>query len=640
MCGIAGSIWTSPKLAINPDILRKMMTALRHRGPDDEGELFQDCTLHNGNGSTPGVALGFRRLSIIDLQTGNQPLGNEDGSIQVIFNGEIYNFVELRNRLKRAGHQFRTQSDTETIVHLYEEKGTDCFEQLNGMFSIAIWDQRKQQLILARDRFGQKPLFYRHENGRLIFASELKSILAVPGIPRQVDPHAVDLYLTYQYVPHPHCILEGISKLPPGHFAVYENDQLHIQSYWQLPGKREVSWDPQEAQQRVIDLLRSSVQLRMQSDVPLGAFLSGGIDSSLLVALMQQESSAPVKTFAIGFPVAEYDETNYARQVADHLGTEHHEFQVKPDAVEILPKLVWHFDEPMSDSSAIPTWYVAQQTRQHVTVALSGDGGDELFAGYPRYQAVRLAGWFDRAQPVKRLAAAKFWQKLPGSTRYKSRARRWKRFVEPLNKDPIDRYLEWISIFTESQRLALYNDEFYKQLRDADSGWFLQSVWQRYQQRDPVTAISLTDLSTYLPCDLMTKVDIATMAHSLECRQPFLDYRLVEFAASLPIDLKLRLKQSKLLLQKAFSELLPAQIWTRKKMGFGVPLDHWFRNELKPLTQDVLLHPEARCLEFFQASTIQQLVQQHETGQQDHSQRLWSLLFFEMWMREWLSNNN
>lgn len=638
MCGITGSIWTTPKLAIDQEILGNMMATLKHRGPDDNGQLLQDCTLQEGSGSTPGVALGFRRLSIIDLQGGNQPLGNEDGSIQVVFNGEIYNFVELRNRLKRSGHQFQTQSDTETIVHLYEEEGTDCFKHLNGMFSIAIWDQRQRKLILARDRFGQKPLFYRQENDRLIFASELKSILAVPGVPRQVDPHAVDLYLTYQYVPHPHCILEGISKLPPGHFAVYSNGQLQVNSYWELPGNREVNWEPQEAQQRLVDLLKSSVQLRMQSDVPLGAFLSGGIDSSLLVALMQQESSTPVKTFSIGFPVREYDESNYARQVAEHLGTDHHEFQVKPDAVDILPKLVWHYDEPMSDSSAIPTWYVAQQTRQHVTVALSGDGGDELFAGYPRYQAVRLAGWFDRVQPMKRLAAAKLWQKLPGATRYKSRVRRWKRFSEPLNKDPIDRYLEWITIFSESQRLSLYNDSFYQQLRDADSGWFLQSIWQQYQQRDPVSAISLTDLSTYLPCDLMTKVDIATMAHSLECRQPFLDYRLVEFAASLPIELKLSLKQSKILLQKAFSDLLPRQIWTRKKMGFGVPLDHWFRNELKPMTQDVLLDPNARCHDFFSSTSIQELAKQHETSQQDHSQRLWSLLFFEMWMREWLPN--
>ncbi|MFP6620200.1 MAG: asparagine synthase (glutamine-hydrolyzing) [Pirellulaceae bacterium] len=636
MCGIAGSVWTRPELAISQDVLGKMMTSLRHRGPDDHGTYLQDVQLEPASGSEPGVALGFRRLAIIDLQTGNQPLANEDGSIQVIFNGEIYNFQELRNRLKRLGHEFRTESDTETIVHLYEEEGTSCFQQLNGMFSLAIWDQRQRKLILARDRFGQKPLFYRQQNGRLTFASELKGILEVPGTPRTINPHAIDLYLTYQYIPHPHSIFEGISKLPPGHYAVYEDDQLQVQPYWQLPGQREASWDPEEAQQRTVDLLRDSVRMRMQSDVPLGAFLSGGVDSSLIVALMQQESSNPVKTFSIGFPVREYDETNYARQVAEHLGTDHHEFRVEPDAVDILPQLVWHYDEPFADSSAIPTWYVAQQTRQHVTVALSGDGGDELFAGYPRYQAVRLAGWFDRMQPVKHLAAAKFWQRLPGSNRYKSYARRWKRFAKPLHESPINRYLEWISIFGDSQRLELYNDNFYQQLRDADSGWFLQSVWQQYERRDAITAISLTDLSTYLPCDLMTKVDIATMAHSLECRQPFLDYRLVEFAASLPIKMKLGLKTSKLLLQKAFADQLPNQIWKRKKMGFGVPLDQWFRNELKPLTHDVLLDPQARCHEFFQPETIQQLVQQHESGQQDHSQRLWAVLFLEMWMREWL----
>jgi asparagine synthase (glutamine-hydrolysing) len=636
MCGIAGSVWTRPELAIGQDVLAKMIASLRHRGPDDHGTYLQDIQLKPSSGSEPGVALGFRRLAIIDLQTGNQPLGNEDGSIQVIFNGEIYNFRELRNRLKRLGHEFRTESDTETIVHLYEEEGTDCFQQLNGMFSLAIWDQRQRKLILARDRFGQKPLFYRQQNGRLTFASELKGILEVPGTPRTINPHAIDLYLTYQYIPHPHSIFEGISKLPPGHYAVYEDDQLQVHPYWQLAGQREASWDPAEAQQRTVDLLSDSVRMRMQSDVPLGAFLSGGVDSSLIVALMQQESSNPVKTFSIGFPVREYDETSYARQVAAHLGTDHHEFKVEPDAVEILPQLAWHYDEPFADSSAIPTWYVAQQTRQHVTVTLSGDGGDELFAGYPRYQAVRLAGWFDRMQPVKRLAGAKFWQRIPGSNRYKSYARRWKRFAKPLHESPIDRYLEWISIFGESQRLELYNDTFYKQLRDADSGWFLQSVWQQYERRDAISAISLTDLSTYLPCDLMTKVDIATMAHSLECRQPFLDYRLVEFAASLPIKMKLGIKKSKLLLQKAFADRLPDQIWNRKKMGFGVPLDHWFRNELKPLTHDVLLAPQARCHEFFQPEAIQELVQQHESRQRDHSQRLWAILFLEMWMREWL----
>ena len=378
----------------------------------------------------------------------------------------------------------------------------------------------------------------------------------------------------------------------------------------------------------------------MQSDVPLGAFLSGGIDSSLIVALMQQESSSPVKTFSIGFPVAEYDETSYARQVAEHLGTDHHEFQVKPDAVEILPQLVWHYDEPLADSSAIPTWYVAQQTRQHVTVALSGDGGDELFAGYPRYQAVRLAGWFDRLPPAKWLFGARFWQNLPGSTRTKSRIHLWKRFVSPLKEKPVNRYLEWIAIFAQSQRQALYTDDFSKQLGDANAGSFLQSVWQQYQDRDPVTAISLADLSTYLACDLMPKVDIATMAHSLECRQPFLDYRLVEFAATLPINLKMRFKRSKLLLHKAFAERLPPQIWKRKKMGFGVPLDHWFRNELKSMTHDVLLDSQARCLDFFQPNALKKLVQQHEAGKHNHSQRLWSLLFLEMWMRQWLPNDN
>jgi asparagine synthase (glutamine-hydrolysing) len=635
MCGITGAIWTDPKLAIEPPVLERMIEVLRHRGPDDGGQYRSEYRLRPPYEAAPGVALGFRRLAIIDLEGGAQPMSNEDGSVWVVFNGEIYNFQALRHRLEGAGHRFRTRSDTEAIVHLYEDEGVDCFRHLNGMFAIAIWDARHRRLVLGRDRLGQKPLVYRLESQRLLFASELKSLLEVPGVPRDIDPAAVDEYLTYQYIPHPNTIFRGIRKLPPGHCATFQDGSFKIQPYWQpdLNHQREIS--ESQAAEELREILSSSVQLRMQSDVPLGAFLSGGIDSSLIVALMQQHASQPVATFTIGFPVAEYDETKYARQVAEHLGTDHHEFQVTPDGVEILPQLVWHFDEPFADSSAIPTWYVSQLTRRHVTVALTGDGGDELFAGYPRYRAVAMGAWMDRLTPLRRMLGARFWQSLPAASRQKSLIRQLKRFSEALSASPQRRYLEWIAIFGEARRAALYSDDFLAQLPDSDPFAFLESAWSRAAGRDAVTAVSLADLLTYLPCDLMTKVDIASMAHGLECRQPMLDYRFVELAASLPMRLKYRPLRPKRILRRAFGDLLPQEIWTRKKMGFGVPLDHWFRDELKDLTHDLLLDATARSRGFFRAEAVANLVQQHENHTFDHSYRLWALVIFEMWLRRW-----
>ncbi|MEO8499248.1 MAG: asparagine synthase (glutamine-hydrolyzing), partial [Planctomycetota bacterium] len=493
-------------------------------------------------------------------------MSNEDGTVWVVFNGEVYNFPALRRRLEGAGHTFRTNSDTETIVHLFEDEGLDFVQHLNGMFAIAIWDSNQRRLVLARDRIGQKPLVYRHEPGRLLFASELKSLLQVADFPRDLDAGAIDEYLTYQYVPHPKTIFTGTRKLPPGHLAVYQDDKLSVQTYWQPDLNHEIQVKASVAAERLVELMTSSVEMRMQSDVPLGAFLSGGVDSSLIVALMQQRSQQPIKTFTIGFPIAEYDETSYARQVANHLGTEHEELQVTPDGVSILPKLVWNYDEPFGDSSAIPTWYVSEMTRRQVTVALSGDGGDELFAGYPRYKAVWLASQCDRLGPIRSFLAAPAWQKLPGS-RQKSFVRRFKRFSEFLGKTPQRRYLEWIAIFNESRRATLYRDDFVERLPDSDPFRFLGNAWARAGSRDVVTGASLADLTTYLPCDLNTKVDIASMAHGLEVRQPFLDYRVVEYAASLPLSLKFRRGQGKLLLRRAFGHLLPRAIWQRRKMG-------------------------------------------------------------------------
>jgi asparagine synthase (glutamine-hydrolysing) len=580
--------------------------------------------------------LGHRRLSIIDLSCGRQPLANEDGSVWVVLNGEIYNFRQLRRDLEQRGHRFRTNTDTEVLVHLYEEEGPGMLHRVGGMFAFAIWDARRGRLLLARDRLGKKPLVYRHEPGRLTFASELKSLLQVPGAPREIDPRALDEYLTYQYVPHPLTIFRGYAKLPPGNYAVYENDRLEVRPYWEPDFNVEEKLPEAEYVRQLRELMTDAVETRLQSDVPLGAFLSGGIDSTIVVGLMSRLMREPVRTFSIGFPVGEFDETSYARLAAERFGTIHQEFQVRPDAMEILPRLVWHYDEPFADSSAVPTWYVSQLTRQAVTVALSGDGGDELFIGYPRYLAVWLAGLFDRMPgPLRRLMAGRYWQRMPSGVRQKSLRRQWKRFVEMLDMPPDRRYLEWIAIFNHARRAQLYNEEFSRTLPESDPLEFLQSALARANRRDPLTAFSLADLVTYLPCDLMTKVDIASMAHGLECRAPFLDHRVVELAARMPVGLKFRRGRGKRILRRAFADLLPEEIQRRPKMGFGVPLDHWFRNELRDYTRDVLF--DRRTIErgFFRPQAVAQLWEEQQQGRFNHGYRLWALLILELWQREW-----
>ncbi len=635
MCGITGAVWTDPQRAIGPETLERMTDVLRHRGPDDVGQWRSEYRLQAPNEAMPGVALGFRRLAIIDLPGGHQPLSNEDGTVWVVFNGEIYNFRALRRRLEGAGHTFRTRSDTETIVHLYEDEGPDCFTHLNGMFAIAIWDARQRQLILGRDRLGEKPLVYCHQPGRLMFASELKSLRQVGGVDFELDLQSIDEYFTYQYVPYPRTIYRGVAKLPPGHLAVYRDDRLEVRRYWNPDFGAEYSGTEASATEQLRELLDCSVAMRLQSDVPLGAFLSGGVDSSLVTALVCRHSADKVKTFSIGFPIREYDETRYARQMAERLETDHEELIVTPSGVDILPRLVWHYDEPFADSSAIPTWYLAQMTRQHVTVALTGDGGDELFVGYPRYRAAALAARLDRSGPLRAVLAARAWQRLPAPARQKSRLRQWKRFSEALGQSPLRRYLDWISIYNEQRRAALYSDAFIAELPNSDPVHFLQHAAARARGRDDVTAIAITDLLTYLPCDLMYKVDIASMAHGLECRQPLLDHRVVEFVTSLPLRWKFRRGRGKRILRRAFGDLVPSAIWQRPKMGFGVPLDHWFRGELKEMAHDVLLGSTAMETGYFRRDTIERLIREHISGQFDHAYRLWALLVFELWRRQW-----
>ena len=632
MCGITGAIWTSDSRKLSSDQLERMMASLSHRGPDDLGQFH---TNQSASTEIPAVALGFRRLSIIDLQTGHQPIANEDETIWLVFNGEIYNYLELRDELKAEGYRFRSQSDSEVVVAMYQKYGTDMFQYLNGMFGLAIWDSRKNQLVLGRDRLGQKPLYYSQQADRLLFASELKALVASGEISREINPRALDHYFIYQYIPHPLCIYKDAHKLEPGHFAVFKNGQLSIQRYWN-PDFNHVSQDSAEQLQgQLKELLTDSVKLRLRSDVPLGAFLSGGVDSSLMVALMQQHAGQQVQTFSIGFSVKQYDESSYARQVANHLKTDHHEFIVEPKAVEVLPSLVRQYDEPFSDSSAIPTWYVSEFTRQNITVAISGDGGDELFAGYPRYKAISLAQRIDRIPPLKVFLGTGISRCLPFGSKYKGFFRRLKRFLDPLTYSPVHRYLDWINIFPYVNRLEFYTDSFQSQLEDHDPADFLTNAWQRMTQRSPLTKASLGDLLTYLPCDLNTKVDLASMAHSLECRQPFLDHRLVELASRIPASLKYQKGVGKQILKNTFSELLPESIWNRPKMGFGVPLDTWFRHELREQTNDSLMSENAKCHDWINPKSIQRLLREHHSQKRDHSQRLWSLLMLENWLQHW-----
>ncbi len=640
MCGICGAAWTDRGDALSGASLALMMDRLVHRGPDDSGTHLD-----------PFAALGFRRLSILDLAGGHQPLSNEDGTIWTVFNGEIYNFPALRHRLEARGHTLRSQGDTEVLVHLYEDEGTEMFALLRGMFALAIWDAPRRTLVLARDRMGQKPLVYRYDpgRGRIAFASELKALLALPDefVPRRVDPIALDQYLCYGYVPAPRTILEGVAKLPPAHFATFHDGRLSIERYWSpdwnAERRRPIAEDIEELRETLGDAVRE----QMVADVPLGAFLSGGIDSTIIVGLMQRGSSRPVKTFAIGFPDPKYDETSYAETAAKFLGTEHQTFRVEPAAWETIPDLAWHFDEPFADSSALPTWYVARETRQAVTVALTGDAGDELFGGYDRYRALVLTELIGRlpAGP-RRVLGGTMTRVLPRSTRPKTRLRALHRLLEHIDEPAASRYLGWMTTFNEPARLALYTDDQLDRLASAadadpamsDPASLISSAFAAARRRDPATRAMVADMLTYLPGDLLVKVDIASMAHSLECRGPFLDHRVVELAAAMPVDRKLRLRpgRSKVVLKEAFADLLPPPIRKRRKMGFGVPLARWFRENLKDELRSVLLDPVSLNRGIFRPEAVRDLVEHHVDRRSDHAPRLWALLMLEWWFRRHL----
>jgi asparagine synthase (glutamine-hydrolysing) len=636
MCGIAGAAWTDPRRALSDAALVAMTGAIVHRGPDDVGTYLDDH-----------AALGFRRLSIVDLSGGHQPLANEDGTVWTVFNGEVYNFPSLRRRLEAKGHTLRSVGDTEVLVHLYEDEGPDFVKLLRGMFALAIWDVDKRKLVLARDRLGQKPLVYRVDGSRIVFASELKALMTSPDVPRKLNPIALDQYLTYGYVPHPITILEGVYKLPPAHVAVWHEGKLTLDRYWEPDWEAEREGDPTEDVERLRETLSGAVREQMVADVPLGAFLSGGVDSTIIVGLMQRASDRPVKTFSIGFKDPAFDESHYAEMAAKHLGTEHHSFIVEPEAWATLPGLAHHFDEPFADSSALPTWHVSRETRRHVTVALTGDAGDELFAGYDRYRAVALAAALDRLPSGARgFLGGPVARAIPASVKAKTRLRRVRRMLEGIGESADARYLKWVGLFDEPSRAALYDDGFLAALdesaaRDpagADPGSVLARAFAPAPRRDPVTRAMIADILTYLPCDLLVKVDIASMAHSLECRGPFLDHRVVELALAMPLRRKLRLRggRSKVVLKQAFADLLPPAIRSRPKMGFGVPIDRWFRGELKEELRAVLLDPAALGRGWFRPEEVSRLIDEHVDSRRDHAYKLWALLMLELWARRYL----
>jgi asparagine synthase (glutamine-hydrolysing) len=621
MCGIAGKIdFAAP---IDETLIHRMCSVIEHRGPDARG-VYVDG----------GVGLGAQRLAIIDVAGGDQPIFNEDRSVAVVMNGEIYNFPELRRELQERGHRFSSRSDTEVLVHLYEDHGETMVRRLRGMFAFAIWDARRRRLFCARDRVGKKPLFWARKGSRVWFASELRALLEDSELERDIDPAAIDAYLALQYVPHPLSAFKRIRKLAPASTLSVTADGETTDTYWSLDYTQKLRGVAEkELEEQLRELIREATEIRLMSEVPLGAFLSGGLDSTAVVAAMAEQMAEPVKTFSIGFPDAAFDELRFARIAAERFGTDHHEFVVEPKALEIMPRLARQYGEPFADASAIPSFYLAELTSRHVTVALNGDGGDESFAGYRRYvgndRASRLNGV---PLPLRRLAPL-LVRPLGEDARMNGTRSRIQRFARTLAMAPPDRYAHWMSIVERQRRSRLFTPDFAAAVY-ASAEDFITTAWTRWPASGQIDLMLSTDVQTYLPCDLLVKMDIATMAYSVEARSPFLDHRLMEFAASLPPDEKLRGSAGKRLLKRALRGRVPDEILDRPKMGFGVPLGRWFREDLRQLPADVLLDARALDRGYFRRHEVEVLIDEHRAGSADHSARLWSLLQLEMWHRE------
>lgn len=621
MCGIAGKLVFDG--SVDHSLIDRMCDTMEHRGPDSRGVYFE-----------PGVGLGMQRLAIIDVEGGSQPFFSEDRTVVGVMNGEIYNFRDIRRGLLKRGHRLSSQSDSEVLVHLYEEQGDRLVESLRGMFAFAVWDGRRRRLLLGRDRVGMKPLFWARRGATVWFASEVRALLQDPEIDRDVDLTGISAYLALQYVPHPLSGFRTIRKVPPATTLLIDSAGEQSRCYWTLNyAKKLARADQPELEERLRTELLDATRVRLMSEVPLGAFLSGGVDSSAVVWAMAQQMQEPVKTFSIGFSEADHDELSFARMVSSRFATEHHEFVVEPRALEIMPKLARHYGEPFADSSALPSFYLSEMTGRHVTVALNGDGGDEAFAGYQRYSVdtrVRQLDWMPL--PLQRLIAlARHLPEGSSSTIFWSQIRRAGKL---LSMDPLDRYSLRMSIFDRDSQRRLLSPDFAAAVGDSPPDLVIREAWESSSARSLVDRLLDTDTRTYLPGDLLVKMDIATMAHSVEARSPFLDHQLLEFAASLPADQKLRGGAGKHILKNSLRGHLPDQVLDRQKMGFAVPLARWFRNELRHLPAEVLLDKRTEDRGYFQATEVRRLIDEHQRGRADHSARLWLLLQLEYWHRE------
>ena len=622
MCGIAGFI-SKEKNAPTGErahLLDRMCRTIVHRGPDEQGVIVKDA-----------AALGMRRLSIIDLKSGQQPIFDCSGDLAIVFNGEIYNYQTLKKDLERRGHKFKTHSDTETIVHAFEEFGADCVQHLRGMFAFAIYDFRDESLFIARDRVGKKPLFYaKTEKGNFVFGSELKVLLEHGEISKKIDYSALDAYLTFGYVPEEFCIFTAVEKLAPGHFLTYKNGEIKTHQYWDF----DYSAVPEiKTEAEYIEILREklleAVRIRLVSEVPLGAFLSGGVDSSAIVAMMSQLSAQPVKTFSIGFHEDSYNELKYARLAAEHFHTDHHEFVVTPDLVETVDDLVWHFDEPFADSSALPTFMVAKMARDFVTVVLSGDGGDELFAGYTRYVSDRKRSSLEKLpRAVRRNLLRPFSEALPHGAKGKN-------FLYNSSLDAVERYIDSISHFGDMKKDALYQQNFRRNLNGeiGKGARSYQEIAARPASENAIDKLLYLDSKTYLPSDILTKVDRMTMAASLEARVPLLDHELIEFVQKIPAELKLKGTETKYIFKKALEGIVPGEILYREKQGFGVPISEWINVQLKDRIRETLLEKRALERGYFEPKYIETLLDEHHKNRRDHSHALWILWMFELWQQ-------
>lgn len=624
MCGICGIVGPAP---VDRGVLAQMTRVLEHRGPDDEG--FHIAEYDDGS----AVGLGFRRLSIIDLDTGNQPIGNEDGSLQVVLNGEIYNYRELRADLVARGHRFATNADTEVIVHLYEDLGARCVEKLNGMFAFALWDEKDRRLLLARDRFGKKPLYYADLGDALLFGSELKALLQHPRCPRELDFASLSRYLALEYVPTPRAIFEGVSKLPGGHRLLWHDGRCSVERYWDLSfGDADTTRRDEEYVEEFRDRFREAVRRRLMSDVPLGAFLSGGIDSSSVVAMMAEAlPSGAVKTFSIGFEEGSFDESTHARRVAAHFGTDHSEEVFTPSVMaEVLPAVADFLDEPFADPSILPTYLLSRFTREGVTVALGGDGADELLAGYPTFQADRAASLYLVPRLLNEGVVIPLADRLPVSTKNFSFDFKLKRFLRGAGSPESERHPTWLGSFTVAEQVALLtrapSDPFEEQRR----------LFAAAPTKNRIERLIYLYAKTYLEDDILVKVDRASMACSLEVRAPFLDVELVEFLGSVPPRLKLRRLRTKQLLKRAMAGVLPPGISSRPKKGFGIPVAEWLKGALREALQDELSPSRIRSQGIFEPAVVERLISEHMSGRRDHRKPLWTLFVFQLWHRRWL----